>query len=351
MMATVASDLLKALPSLLPSCKVLGMVRGQQDGRRGGQVHVTIDVLTPLGRKRRLVVEARATAVPSRVRETLRQLKATVGSSAAYPVFASTFLSLRVRDICREEGVGYLDLAGNGWLRFDDFYLEKVVDRNPFPVRGRPPSLFSPVSSRIVRALLEEPGRAWQVSELVLAAEVSLGHASNVTRRLIEQDYAARNGRRLSLTRPAQLLDAWRDHGTPVPETQAGYYSFEQNPARLLQRVAAVGRERQRRYAVTSFAAASLVAPFVHGIGIIQWYIEDAAQLEAWVQALDLRPVESGPNVALRVPQDQGVFYRSRAVDGVALVGDIQLYLDLCREPGRGREQAEFLRKERLRFS
>jgi hypothetical protein len=34
----------------------------------------------------------------------------------------------------------------------------------------------------------------------------------------------------------------------------------------------------------------------------------------------------------------------------VRLVGMIQLYLDLAAELGRGREQAEFLRKERIRF-
>jgi hypothetical protein len=65
---------------------------------------------------------------------------------------------------------------------------------------------------------------------------------------------------------------------------------------------------------------------------------------------LDLRPVESGPNVAMLVPRDPGVFYRAREVEGVTVVGPVQLYLDLGRDPARGREQAEFLREQVLKY-
>ena len=34
----------------------------------------------------------------------------------------------------------------------------------------------------------------------------------------------------------------------------------------------------------------------------------------------------------------------------LTLVGDVQLYLDLYADAGRGREQAEFLRQQRLRW-
>lgn len=340
------ADLLRALPALLPSLKI---TRAAPSPRQTGEL--VVEVQTPSGRKRRLYVETRAASAPGRIPAALRQLKAPRGARATgYPVLAASFLSPRARELCREAGVGYLDLAGNCYLQFEDFYLQKIVDSNPFPTRGRPASLFTPVSSRILRALLEEPARGWRVSELASVAQVSLGQASNVCRRLIDEAYALTRDRRLHVTAPGRLLEAWREAYAIPPQALLAYYSFERSPERLVPQVAQMAARHRWRYALTSFTAASMVAPFVHGVGTTQWYIADEVSLDGWVEALDLRPVDSGPNVVLRVPYDAGVFYRAHAVDGVAVVGHVQLYLDVWQEPGRGREQAEFLRQERLGY-
>jgi hypothetical protein len=42
------------------------------------------------------------------------------------------------------------------------------------------------------------------------------------------------------------------------------------------------------------------------------------------------------------------VFYDSREIEGLWVVSDIQLYLDLYRHPVRGREQAEHLYARRM---
>ena len=340
------AEVLKALPGILSSLRVTRAVRGT--GQDKPFPELIVDLLTPSGHKRTLCVEIRAANAPSRLPHALRQLKAGRHPSRAYPVFASTFLSPRARELCRQEGVGYLDLAGNCYLQFDDFYLQKIVETNPFRSPGRPASLFSPVSSRLLRAFLEEPSRAWQVMELAKEARVSLGQASNVCRRLLDEAYAAKTGGRIQLAQPGALLDAWQAAYAITQNGSAAYYSFEQPAERLLARVAAVARERRWRYAATSFAAASLVAPFVHGIGTVQWYSDE--EPERWVEALDLRPVEAGPNVVLLSPYDEGVFYRTQTVQEMTLVGNVQLYLDLSSEPARGREQAAFLRNKRLGF-
>jgi len=307
-------------------------------------------VRTPNGHRRRLYLAVQEQPVPSRVRERLRQLRASFGTlRASYPILASTFISPRVRQICKEEGVGYLDLAGNAWLACEDFYVEKSVERNPFVKRGRPASMWTPVSSRLVRAFLEEPGRAWKLVELVQATGMSLGQASNVARRLIEEGYVTDTARRLRLIQPAQLLEAWQADYSLAQHRRMAYYSFERDPARLMARLAEAAAAQRLRYAVTSFAGAWLVAPFVHGVATVQWYIEETDQAR-WVKALDLRPVDAGPNAVLLAPRDAGVFYRARAVNEVMVAGNIQLYLDLANDPARGREQADFLRKEQIGF-
>ncbi len=346
----VEAELSQALPRLLPPILKLGSIRREE---RVGKmlVDLSADVVTPQGKKRRLFVEVKASASPAQIREVLRRFRGALSKATkGYPVLASTFLSPRVREICKEEGVGYIDLAGNFYLQLDDLYLEKVVDKNPFPTRGRPPSLFGAVSSRIVRALLEEPERRWQVRELAEATQVSLGQTSNVARRLSEEEYVTKAENRIFVSQPAKLLDAWQEQYAPENNRRMAYYSFNRNSEELLTRVAEISQDQGWKYAVTSFAAASLAAPFVRGVGLIEWYVEDLTKVDPWVKALDLRPVEEGPNVALVIPYDPGVFYRSQKIDGTTLVGNIQLYLDLYSNPGRGREQAEFLRKERLKF-
>lgn len=342
----LAERLLKALPGLMPSLRVASARRAAVSGNGP---EVVVEVLTPSRRKRTLHLVLRAVGAPSRIAHVVRDLK-QAGKGHRYPVLAAPFLSPRARALCQEEGIGYLDLAGNCRLAFEDFYLERIVDKNPHPPRGRPPTLFSPVSSRLLRVMLEEPGRGWQVSELARVAQVSLGQASNVCRRLMDEGYAARTARRLRLSKPGVLLDAWREaYASMASGPLAAYYSFEQEPERLMARVAEAAASGARRYAMTSFAGASLVAPFVRGVGAVAWYVEPGTP-EAWVAALDLRPVEAGPNVLLMAAGDPGVFYRTQTIGGIAVVSNVQLYLDLWRDAGRAREQAEFLRAERLRY-
>lgn len=343
------AKLLKALPELIPSLEVTKTrIEPKTDNRRAD---LAVEVATPRGRKRWLWIEVKATLIPAMVRESLRNLKAGFPKErAGYPVLASSFVTPRVREICREEGVGYLDLAGNCYLNLDDLFVEKVVEKNPFPKPGRPSSLFSPASSRILRALLEEPDRKWGLRELSATTQVSLGQTFKVCRRLLAEQYANKREKRLELIEPSKLLDAWREQYTLKKNAQTAYYSFERTPELLLPRIAALAKENSWRYAITSFAAASIIAPFTRGVGVTTWYVENALAIDAWVKALDLRPTESGANVILLTPYDPGVFYRTREANNVRLVGNIQLYLDLYGDPARGKEQAEFLRKEKIGF-
>lgn len=67
-------------------------------------------------------------------------------------------------------------------------------------------------------------------------------------------------------------------------------------------------------------------------------------------KALDLGPVDAGGTVHLLVPNNEGVFYRTRTIEKVPVVCNTQLYVDLVNCPARGREQAEQLRRRVLRF-
>lgn len=343
------ANLIKALPSLLPSVEIIKTDFAQRIGP--APYDIDVEVRTPIGQKQRLLMEIKCLATPGNIREGIRQLKNyTSNLTKAHPILASSFISPKIREICREEGLGYIDLAGNCYLQFGDFYFEKIVDKNPFPARGRPRSLFTPVSSRIVRAFLEEPQRNWKVLEMARTTKVSLGQAAKTIQRLIEEGYVVKTQRYLRLTQPGQLLDAWREQYRTDKNILVPYYSFIQDPGELMTRVAFIAKSKGWRYAMTSFAAASMVAPFVRGAGTVQWYVDDESTIDQWVTALDLRPVESGANAILLIPYDMGIFYRPQVVNDILLASNLQIYLDLYSNPARGKEQADFLRKEKLDF-
>lgn len=99
--------------------------------------------------------------------------------------------------------------------------------------------------------------------------------------------------------------------------------------------------------ALTLHSGAALVAPFVRSSEVHAYVRGD---LDRFVKALDLRPVETGGNVHLLIPNDEGVFYRARTIEGLPVVCNTQLYLDLFHYPARGREQADELRRQKLGY-
>jgi len=67
---------------------------------------------------------------------------------------------------------------------------------------------------------------------------------------------------------------------------------------------------------------------------------------EDMVSMLNLKEVESGANVMLLGPYDEGVFYGTQVVDDIRIVSPLQIYLDLKGYKGRGEEAAEVLLRD-----
>ncbi|MEK7880223.1 MAG: hypothetical protein AAB285_10225, partial [candidate division NC10 bacterium] len=87
------------------------------------------------------------------------------------------------------------------------------IKRQGFPnprLERRPlRALFAPKASRVLRVLLEDPKRSWQVQALAPQAEVSLGLAFKVKQRILDLEYAQEEEEGLRLIKPAELLREW----------------------------------------------------------------------------------------------------------------------------------------------
>jgi len=304
-----------------------------------------LEVKTQTGRQK-IMVQVKSVGEPRYVRYSIQQLKEYIAQfEDAYGVVAASYISSDTARICRENRVGYIDLAGNCFLNFDQVYINRENYPSVSRERRTLRSLYTPKASRILRVMLCSPRRSWQLQELASEAKVSLGLAFKVKERLLDLEYAREEKKRICLNHPEKILAKW-----------AEYYSFRKNKIydcfglielkELEQRIAQCCREKEIPYAFSLFSGAALVAPFArYTRGFV--YVGDKIQEVA--ESVGLKSVSSGPNFTILEPYDEGVFYASRETEGLIIACDVQLYLDLIGYRGRGEESAEFLLEQRIK--
>jgi hypothetical protein len=300
--------------------------------------------ILPKGRVPFAVV-AKSIGQPRFVREAVYSLTRYAASEpGAYPIFAAPFIADDAAKILEEEGIGYVDLSGNCRLCFDEVYVRCSGNENRFIRRRDLRSLYSPKSERLLRVLLGEPVRSWKVQELADEARVSLGQVSNVIRKLQDREWAARDESGMRLSKPDRLLSDWKaNYDFARSErrdffTLAGVDEFER---RLATRMARAGGD----YGLAAFSAAARFAPAVRYQRV---YAYISGEIEQVADELGLKPVESGANVTLIEPYDDGVFIGAVEKDGVRVTSAIQSYLDLSQLRGRGEEAAQMLLREAI---
>ena len=306
--------------------------------RLSGQEHVFVVEISSLGQPRQI------RAVVTRFEEIKREI------ANAYPVATAVYIGPQSARILKNHGFGYIDLSGNCHLAFENVLIEKEGKRNVRPSTRPLRSLFAPAATRVVRVLLEDIGRAWRLEELGKEAAVSLGHAHNVVKRLEDLAWVARDGRqRITLGKPADLLDAWGDSYTYHANEIASYAAPERVSRRLMAEVGRVEGSEGRRYAFTLAAGLSLVVASSQRLSAIHCYVEgDPAPI---ARALGLRPAaEDEGAIHLVGPYDPGVFHGTLEKGGLKVAGLPQLYVDLLHYERRGRELAEQLRREAMGY-
>lgn len=285
-----------------------------------------------------------------------RQIRALVArladlrreSPAVYPVAVADYVSPESAALLRRGGVGYLDLSGNCYLSFENVQIEKEGKPNLQPSTRPLKALFAPRATRVARVLLVDPQHAWRLEELAKAAEVSLGHAHNVVKRLEERSWVERDPhQRIRLSRPGELLDGWVAAYSYRQNVIEAYFSPERVTRGLLAEIVRACHAEGRRHAFTLHSGAALVAPNVR-FPAIHCYVEGSPEPVA--RALGLRPAVGEGNVYLLAPYDAGVFYAPMTKGGLPVVSLPQLYADLYQYEPRGREQARHLRREAMGY-
>lgn len=296
-------------------------------------------------------VECKSLGEPRYIRTAIQQLKDFIRQTGqdVYGVVAAPYISSESSSICRENGIGYIDLAGNCFFNINNLglFVEKKGFENKKTERRSLRSIFSPKASRILRAMLSNPKKGWKMQELSDEADVSLGLASKVKERLLDMEYAREEKWGVFIAKPEELLEKWVEYYSFRKNKIYDYFTIEDIKDTELSLSKYCG-EKQISYALTLFSGIALVAPYArYTRGFI--YIGDKGKIQEVTDFLKLKKVDSGANFTILEPYDEGVFYGAREINGVTVASDIQLYLDLIGYKGRGEESAKFLFEQRIK--
>lgn len=258
------------------------------------------------------------------------------------------------REILADHGIGVLDGLGNAHLEFPGLLIHLQGRRRPRrAAHEAPPTRLRGKAGVAAQALLLHPERTWRVHALAEEAGISAALAHRVLARLEVEGIVAAEGagpnRVRRVANPTALLDLWAEEQVEQPTRVTGY-ALAQSPQQLMRGVATNLARNRIDYALTGAAAASLLAPFVTAIPVVDVWVTGTASSEHLYDGAQADPVAEGHNIIfLQAKDDTPLAFRETA-DDLWLVNRFRLYADLRRDPRRGREQADHLRREVIGF-
>ncbi len=260
------------------------------------------------------------------------------------PLIVTPELSSRILAACKEHSIAAIDLNGRCWLRAPGL----LVDRGPLSGRSfsyelGPRNIFVGKSARIIRCLLTDRDRIWTQAEVVPRSKASSGLVSRIIQHLLSQGFAEKTGsREFRLCDWQGLLNEWVDSDHfPKRTRTTGYAGFFGSPQELAPRLQEWALAEKVPLAFTQWIAAWARHPYTEP-SVCTAYVERIPGAAA-LERLGLRTVSEGGKLWLHVPDDEGVLTETQTRNGLTLVTDAQIYLDLKRTGLRGPEAAAAL--------
>lgn len=308
-------------------------------------VDADLRITAPDGSQVTALVEAKRLLNTRDVPVALEQLRQAYSAGApddvAFVLFAR-YIAPATRERIVRAGAGYADLTGNVYVRTDRPALllrDHGADSDPWRGPGRPRgTLKGPPAARVVRALIDFTP-PYSVPDLADRAGASTGATYRVIKFLEEQQLLEREHRGpITDVQWRPLLERWsRDYGFAQSNTVSTFLE-PRGLAKLTDRLAG-GTDLD--YVLTGSLAAEAFAAYAPA-RLAMLYVRDIGSAAA---LLELRPTETGANVALAAGDYDVVFERTQEVAGLRLAAVSQIAVDLLTGPGRNPSEATALMK------
>lgn len=309
-----------------------------------------------------LLVEVKKSVYPRDVPQALWQLDrymATSGHSErkkhVVPLLAAESISPGAKDLLKSENCGFFDTGGSLFIpaRGAYVYIEKPPPKTLQKTVG---SLFRGKRSQVLHTLLIRHDEWFGVKELAELAEVSPATTSETLSALERFEWLTVKGQGPSkerrLTDPGALLDEWQKQALAAPRrgTYRRFYVPMSDADAIAHRLALICERLSLDYALTEQSAAQTYAPFLTSVSRVTCRLTFSHLKDELYAELEARPVNEGANLGVIETRSHGEFLFREQVGPLWLASPVQVYLDLLRSGGRGKEMAEYLRQERIGF-
>jgi len=261
------------------------------------------------------------------------------------PLLVVPELTGRILEFCRQKRFAAVDLNGRACIRAEGLLVDRrALPGRDFRVELEPRNVFVGKSASIVRSLLTDRDRVWAQSELVARTRASSGLVSRIVQHLISQGFIEKQSpREFRLRDPLALIDAWaKADDINRRATITRYSAFGGSPLATAQQLQTWAKGQSVSIAFTQWIAGWLRQPYTEPV-VTSAYVARLPET-ATLDQLGLRPVNDAGKVWLYVPEDEGVFLETQAIQDLPLVTDAQIYLDLQKTGLRGPDAAAALR-------
>lgn len=257
-------------------------------------------------------------------------------------VFMAPYISEASAKSIYENNLSYIDLSGNCYILSKRIVIHFQGNENKYIEKREKKNYLSKSSgaaSAIIRTMLSDIDRYWQVITLSKASDKAIGTVSNVKSFLRDRDWINDTSRgEFKLQNIKEMLYTWAKDYHKKDNRTFECYSLD-SIAELEEKISAWSLEHDNSALLGGFSAAARYAPTVR-YKKLEVYIEQQAFNE-FLLDMDLQPVSSGGNVVITIPHDETPYMFYREINGSFVTSPVQTVLDLLGNAGRGEEAAE----------
>jgi len=170
-----------------------------------------------------------------------------------------------------------------------------------------------------------------------------------MVRELEKRNYIYRKDSKFMFQDTESILKDWVHEYDLKKNKEVRFFCLSKGPGEILEKIRRIKIPEKIKYAFGFHAGANLISPYAV-YNEVHIYIRDKDNIKWFVKNLELREVEEGANIIFLLPfYKYSVFYEIQKREGLNIVSDLQLYLDLYKYPIRGIEQAEHIYESRLK--
>lgn len=306
------------------------------------------------GRRAPVVFEVKRHANAAAAWQVIEHARRHEADAMGYILIAGD-TTAEARALLAENGIGLIDGLGNAHVALPGLliHMEQRTRRRNQPNRPTTPKLTGKAGV-VAQALLLEPDRRWKIGDVAEIADVSAGLVHRVLVRLEAENLMMAEGagpqRVRRIANATALLDLWAEETAAERPHRTLAHIVARTPQLRVQNLAANLAFMNVPYAITGAAAAAELAPLVTAIPTTEVWLPARLLTDDVLQSTRAQPVTEGANlVILQIKGDAPLAFARRDGD-ITHANVFRLYVDLRRDPRRGREQADNLRREVIGF-